>query len=319
MVMVEFKVSEFEHGMSLEKFCKKKLSNAPSSIFFKLFRKRDVKVNGKREKENFEVQENDIIQIFITKQQELDFLKPSSPKNIDLNFGTDLEVIYEDLNLIIVNKPKGLLTVSDINEKKIILVNKVNAYLKSKGFNFDAIPIHRIDKNTRGLVMFAKNQKTLNYFNDLLKTKEKITKHYFALVKGKTESKGTINKPLYKDEKANIVKVDNVRGKESLTIYNTLKSNGKYSLVDVNLVTGRTHQIRVHFSSISHPLIGDKKYGDKELNDYFHKKYNHDFQFLIAYKIKFGKLENEFEYLSNKKFEIGFTEKEKRILKDLNL
>ena len=147
--------------------------------------------------------------------------------------------------------------------------------MKEEKFGSNLEPCHRLDRNTAGIVVFGKNLKTLQYLSTVIGDKNKIEKKYLTLVKGHVDESGVITAPLYK--KQTHVSVDFQNGKEAITNYKLVRYVGDYSLVEVTLLTGRTHQIRVHFSHIGHPLAGDKKYGAKT-----NKKIQ-----LISYKLYF--------------------------------
>ena len=165
---------------------------------------------------------------------------------------------------------------------------------------FTPAPVHRIDRNTSGIVLIAKNILTSQELTRMFKERKNIVKTYTALVKGKTINKGVINKNLIKDGDKSLVRVCNSNeGLKAITLYETIEVIGEYSLLLVKIKTGRTHQIRVHFSSIGHPLIGDAKYGDFELNKFFKKKYLWENQFLHANEISFEDIEGPLSYLNN--------------------
>ena len=170
----------------------------------------------------------------------------------------DFEIIYEDHNIIVVNKKAGLLTISTENEKINTLYHKVSQYVKSKNKNSNIFIIHRLDRDTSGVVMFAKSEKIKklyqNNWNDLV-----IGRYYVAIVEGVLEKKrGIIN---FKLKEYVYCSKD---GKEAITEYEVIKENKLYSLLKINIKTGRKNQIRVHMKSINHPIIGDKKYGSKK-------------------------------------------------------
>ncbi len=174
----------------------------------------------------------------------------------------DFEIIYEDHNIIVVNKKAGLLTISTENEKINTLYHKVSQYVKSKNKNNNIFIIHRLDRDTSGVVMFAKSEKIKklyqNNWNDLV-----IGRYYVAIVEGVLEKKrGIINFKL-KENKEGYVYCSK-DGKEAITEYEVIKENKLYSLLKINIKTGRKNQIRVHMKSINHPIIGDKKYGSKK-------------------------------------------------------
>ena len=176
--------------------------------------------------------------------------------------------------------------------------------------------VHRLDRNTTGLVIASKNLETSKILLDAFKDKENLEKYYIALVKGKTKKEDTINKRLLKDEKKKFVKVDS-NGLEAITKYKLITNNDNYSLLKVNLLTGRTHQIRVHMSSINHPLINDEKYGDFRENKEFTDKFKYKYQFLHSYVMKFKEMPGALNYLSNKTFVAPLKQNQKNILKKL--
>ncbi|MDY3994165.1 MAG: RluA family pseudouridine synthase [Candidatus Onthovivens sp.] len=318
--MKEIVISNEFSNQRVDKYVRKYLNEAPLSFIYKLFRKKDVKVNNHWVKENYLLQPNDVLRIYVTDEQLEEFNKPKVVKNISFK---DLDIVYEDKNILIINKPKGILVHGDINEKRMTLTNKVQSYILSKGEQNDFLcsPVHRLDRNTSGLVIFAKNFKSSQYFMGLLKEKEQIEKYYLCLVVGKMEGNGTISIPLYKDESRGMVFKGNIKdgAKEAITKYNVIGTNNEYSLVEVQILTGRTHQIRAHFKEINHPLVGDGKYGDFKINKEFNSEFNYDSQFLHAYKIKFSNLEGDFKYLSKKVFVSPLNNKEKEILNKLNI
>lgn len=321
--MKSFEISKSEEGQTLFKFVKKVLPLAPLGFIEKLFRIRDVKVNAVREEKNRILQEGDRVDIYLNDRQWTDFTEEKR----EVRFFVDPETVYEDENLLIVNKPRGLLVHGDKNEKRITLTNMVLSYLHRKGeFSFDAggfVPAlaHRIDRNTSGLVIFGKNVRALQAMEDIFREHTRIEKTYLALVKGILPAAGTIDKPLLKDEEKALVKVVSEKngGKPARTQYTLLESFGWCSLAEIQLLTGRTHQIRVHFASVQHPLLGDDKYGDFGLNREFSEKYAFHGQFLHAYRIRLKEIDGFLSYLSGKEFSCPLDEKEQSVLDRLRL
>ena len=309
------KITKYEANQSVLKYVKKYLNNATLNFIEKLFRKKNIKINNHWVDKKYFLKENDILKIFISDEQ---INKFNVKRNIvPINFSS--KIIFEDENILILNKKKGILVHEDKNEKKITLSNEVLNYFNHKkllmGENFKPAPCHRLDRNTSGLVIFAKNIETLQIMEKIFKSRN-INKYYLALVCGEITKDGEINKPLRKDENSGNVFIDQKNGKTAITKYRILKKFHNYSLLEVKLVTGRTHHIRVHMASINHPVVGDRKYGNFKINQIFKKKFKYHSQFLHAYKIKFNKIDDEkLKYLSNKTFVSQLNEQEDQILK----
>lgn len=303
----------------IDKFVRKYLSEAPLSFIYKLFRKKDVKINGHWVDASYIVKVGDQLSIYVTDLQLKEFAKPKPVDKIAFN----RQIIYEDSHVLIVNKPSGLLVHGDENEKKVTLQNEVLSYLIQNGeYNTDMVgftpaPAHRLDRNTSGLIIFAKDLPSLQVLEKLFKDKNDISKEYYALVAGHTEEKGTIDLPLLKDEKAKTVKVSYKNGQVAKTVYQTERHFHDSSLLRVNILTGRTHQIRVHMQAIDHPVIGDNKYGDFSINKKYAQLYGLKHQFLFARSLSFANVSSPLEYLSNRKFVCPWPEEEKIIIDKL--
>ena len=303
--MREFIINESENGLTLEKYVFKVLKTAPMSFIYKLFRKKDIKVNGHHEDKKYRLSTDEVVAIYITEQQFEEFLKD---KELVPNTKVKDWIVYEDDNVLFVNKPKGLLVQKSaphdesLDQYVIEYLMATNQYDPNKEKGFVPGPAHRLDRNTSGLVVFGKNHNALTLLFDLFKNHDLINKHYLALVVGRVEKeKDTIDAPLYKDEEINTVRVAK-NGKSAKTVYKLIKKYHEYSLLDVTLLTGRTHQIRVHMAYIKHPIIGDNKYGDFDANKIFKQKYGFSSQFLHAYKMGFGDLPAPLTNLSRKEF-----------------
>lgn len=302
--MRKYIVSSKEAGQTLFNYTKKILKNAPSSVIYKLFRKKDVKVNGHWQNEKYIVNENEEISIFLSEDKFVEF--ENSLKEASVSHVSDW-IVYEDKNVLIINKPRGVLVQKAI-ASDIALDDMVISYLMNKGEydpnvekSYTPSPAHRIDRNTAGLVVFGKSLRVLQELAGIMADKNKAEKRYLALVKGEV-TEGKIDVPLTKN--GSLVFTDKENGKEAITEYKLVEKVSDYSLVDIHLLTGRTHQIRVHFAYIEHPLVGDAKYGDFSLNKEIEKKYGFSHQFLVAYYLAFHHLEGELTYLNNKPFMI---------------
>ena len=306
--MQKYIVSDKESGQTLEKFVRKVLNVAPLSFIYKIFRKKDIKVNGHWEKEKFVVSEGDEVSIFITDEQLKEF---ENQKDYAPNNAIEPWIIYEDRNILLINKPRNVLVQKDDKAVDKALDQMVIEYLMSKGEYdpskdkaFKPGPAHRIDRNTSGIVIFGKNHDTLVYLMELFKNHELIGKHYLSLVCGEVESDGEIDAPLRKNFDLHKVVVAKIKdgAKPAKTIYHVKERYKGFTLLDLTLVTGRTHQIRVHTSYIRHHVVGDTKYGDFKINNMVAKEYGFTNQFLHASEVHFGKLKKPLEYLSSKSF-----------------
>ena len=303
--MREFIINDSENGLTLEKYVFKVLPAAPMSFIYKLFRKKDIKVNGHHEDKKYRLSANEVVAIYITDAQFDEFQKE---KALVPNLKIKDWIIYEDKNVLFINKPRGLLVQKSapndeaLDQLVIEYLMATNQYNPNKELGFIPGPAHRLDRNTSGIVAFGKNHDTLTMLFDLFKNHNLINKHYLALVVGNVEKdKDIITAPLKKDEKNNKVIVAK-DGKTAQTVYKVVKRYNGYTLLDITLLTGRTHQIRVHMSYINHPVVGDSKYGNFDTNKLFKEQYHFSNQFLHAYKIGFGDLKEPLTNLSRKEF-----------------
>ena len=306
--MQKYIVNNKESGQTLEKYVKKVLSYAPLSFIYKLFRKKDIKVNGHWQKEKYVINEGEEITIFVSDEQLEEFHKKF---NFTANDEVKQWIIYEDKNVILINKPRGILVQKDDNYNDKPLDQMVIEYLMFKGeydpqndLAFKPGPAHRIDRNTSGLIIFGKNHDALAYLFELFQKHELIGKHYLCLVTGDIEKEGSVDVPLRKnfDTKKVVVAPISSGAKTAKTIYHPIERFGDFTLLDITLVTGRTHQIRVHMSYIRHHVVGDGKYGDFKVNNMVDREYGFKNQFLHASEIHFGELRKPLENLSRKSF-----------------
>lgn len=306
--MRQIKIDINENEQRIDRFLKKYFSNATMSFIYKMLRKKRIKLNGKKTNPEDMIYEGDEIQLYLSDETIEKFITPE--KEIR-NYHT-LDIIYEDENIVLINKAKGILSHSSSNDCKeenivdefLSYMHKSGEYTPKVGNTFSPSICNRLDRNTSGIIIGAKNYNALKEINYGLKNRN-ISKYYKSIVKGDVEQDQRLEGFLIKNEsnnKVSISKNELDESKDIRTDIRVLKRNGEYSLLEINLITGRTHQIRAHLSSIGHPIIGDMKYGDRKINDYFKKEYNLSSQYLHAYKVVFNKLENELEYLNNKEF-----------------
>lgn len=321
--MKQVVITAKEANQRIDKFVKKYLNEAPLSFIYKLFRKKDVKVNGHWVKQDYFINPGDVISIYINDEQIKEFSKPKETIKKDFPH----EIVYEDENILLVNKPRGLLVHGDISEKRVTLTNDVLNYLYFKGEydpnsdkGFTPAPAHRLDRNTSGIIAYAKTLDALNCLENLFKDKTELTKTYLALVVGSFPNYMEIDLPLLKNPDSGLVKVTSEKdgGQRALSKVSINKHFNGYSLVNVELVTGRTHQIRVHLSAKNYPVVGDGKYGNFKINREFKNLYNFENQFLHAYSLEFKNIGEPLSYLKNKKFTAEMPLIERKILDKLN-
>lgn len=319
--MKEITVNKQNSGQKIEKFVKRYLTEAPLGFIYKAFRKKDIKVNGHWVHKDYVVEEGDVVRIYVTDAQLADFAKPREAIKQDFPY----EIIYESENVLIVNKPVGILVIGDSTETRNTLARKVLDYLFFKG-EFDPnnhifvpSPAHRLDRNTAGLVVFGKTDAALHELEEMFKERVNIDKRYTALVAGELHGEGEINAALSKDATSGMVKVTPVSkgGKPAKTRYKVLKNYGDATLVECELITGRTHQIRVHMASIGHPLVGDGKYGDFQTNRNFKQLYNFDHQFLHATSLTFLHTDGVLKELDGMRFVSPLTKEENDLIAHL--
>ena len=300
--MVKLTITENEENQRLDRFLKKYFKSAPLSYIYKVIRK-DVKVNGKRATIETQLKLDDEITIYISE----DVVSTYTENKIIHQSKKQFNIAYEDQNIIIVEKPFGLLTHGDRLEKKNTLANQVAGYLCEKGEytpgrerTFVPSPVNRLDRNTTGLVIFGKNNKTLQSLNKMIRDKGYIRKYYLTIVSGELKKELKLIDKMDKDEKRNIVKVMDLVSKDGKimeTIARPLKAAKGFTLVEVELVTGRTHQIRAHLANAGFPVIGDTKYGDTGGNRKIQQQFQLTTQFLHAYKLCFDEGIMPIEYL----------------------
>ncbi len=306
--MKSFTIEKNDSNQRLDKFLTKSCPKLPKALMYKYIRIKRIKVNGKRAEISTRLNVGDVVDMYINdeffekKETVYDFM--SASKNID--------IVYEDENIILLNKKVGLLSHPDETEYVDTLITRVKRYLFEKGewhpdeeTSFTPALVNRIDRNTSGIVICAKTAEALRVLNQKMKDRE-LHKIYLCIVHGKmNKEKELLEGYLVKDEKKNKVFVSK-KPKEGAklirTEYRVLGYRDGLSLLEVNLLTGRTHQIRAHLASVGHPLVGDGKYGTNELN----KKTGYKKQCLCSHKLVFDFTTDagELEYLNKKEFTI---------------
>ena len=303
--MQEIIVSANEAGQRFDKLLAKYLNEAPKSFLYKMLRKKNIVLNGKKATGNEKLAVGDSIKIFLADETIEKFSKVQIQHT-----KTKLNIIYEDENVLFINKPVGMLS-QKAAAKDESLVEHIISYMLDSGQlkeedlrKFKPSICNRLDRNTSGLVVAGKSLAGLQIMGELFKERT-LRKFYRCLVAGEVKEKQYIKGYLEKNEETNKVTIAKQPFGEALPIeteYEPIWSNGKVTLLEVHLITGRTHQIRAHLASIHHPILGDYKYGNKKINDRYKEKYKLESQLLHAYRLELPVMEEPMLELSEKQF-----------------
>ena len=301
-------ITKNDAGQRLDKFLTKAVKALPKSLLYKFIRTKKIKVNRKRADIGYMLAEGDSVELFISDE----FFAENAADTAFTHLTPHLDIVYEDENILLVDKQPGIIVHSDDDEEINTLISHIKAYLYRKGEydpaseqSFAPSLCNRIDRNTGGIVIAAKNAAALRVMNEKIRADE-LSKYYLCAVHGHMErSSDTLTGYLKKDSDNNIV--DIIREarpgyKKIITKYRVVAERNSLSLLEVELVTGRTHQIRAHLSSIGHPLLGDGKYGVNRDD----KKRGYKFQALYAFRLEFRFTSDAgvLSYLNGRRFEV---------------
>ena len=319
--MQEIRIDKNESEQRLDRFIKKYLGEATSGFIYRMIRKKNIEVNNSRAKPETTIVEGDLIQLYLSDETIEKFR--TKEKEIKSNLIPD--ILYEDDNIILINKAVGILSHGASGEFEENVVDSMISYLIQKG---DYVPrvektftpsvCNRLDRNTSGIIIGAKNYQALKSINAAIKAGF-VRRFYKTIVKGTIKEEFTHSAYLLKDEDKNKVEIRErsfENSKEITTVVKPIESKAGYSLVEIELITGRTHQIRGHLASLGYPVIGDRKYGSKVVNEKFKDEYYLDNQWLHGYKIQLNGLDEFMDYLNGKEFismasgKIGETERD---------
>lgn len=308
--MTEITIQKNDAGQRADRFLSKAYPNLKSSLVCKLMRKKRIKLNGAKAEPNAILKEGDVLRFYLSGEL---LAKEPIRREFELSdISAEINIIYEDDNILLIDKPAGLVVHEDSDNSTDTLISRVLSYLYQKGEyaperenSFTPALVNRIDRNTSGIVIAAKNAEALRILNQKVRDRE-IQKLYLCEVVGTPKPEAaTMTAYLKKLPDENRVIVSDKKIDGFLTIktkYRVLESKGELSLVEVDLLTGRTHQIRAHFAHIGHPLLGDGKYGDNALN----KRYRAKSQALCSYRLifKFTTDAGALEYLNGRDFSV---------------
>lgn len=318
--MKEIEIGKNEAGQRLDKFLGKYLNLAGKSFLYKMMRKKNITLNGKKCEGSEKLAEGDKVKLFLVDET----IEKFSDVKIQKTGKKKLDVIYEDEDIILINKPSGMLS-QKARETDESLVEYLIRYLLENGTlsedelrTFRPSVCNRLDRNTSGIVAAGKTLAGLQMLSEIFRDRS-VHKYYRCIVAGEMKDCRTVNGWLLKDGKTNRVRILNEtealrhqqREEKPLAIrtrYEPESSNGKYTLLKVTLLTGRSHQIRAHLASLGHPIVGDGKYGLDPVNRKVGKEYGISSQLLHSFRLEFPELSGSFSRLSGKVFEAELPE-----------
>lgn len=307
--MKEIRIGENESGQRLDKFLLKYMSRAPKSFIYKMLRKKNITLNGKKAQGNEQLRQGDAVKLFLSDDTIGKFSEPRTAGYAE----TELDILYEDKHTIFINKPAGMLSQKAAAED-VSLVEHLIAYLLKTGqiseealATFRPSVCNRLDRNTSGIVAAGKSLAALQQLSAMFRERS-LKKYYLCLVHGRVTEARRISGFLSKDERTNRVRVQRAGERRSPqkeearieTEYRPLRSGDGVTLLEVHLITGKTHQIRAHLAAEGHPIIGDYKYGMRSVNDSFKREYGLSTQLLHSCRLCFPECTGALSELSGR-------------------
>jgi len=325
-----FTVQHNEAGQRLDKLLLKILNKAPKSFIYKMLRKKNIVLNGKKADGSERLNVNDEIKLFLSDETIKQFQETHNTIIVE----HDLDIIYEDSHILVINKPYGMLSQKAEKEDVSLVEYMISYLLSTKQITMEQLQsfkpgiCNRLDRNTSGLLIAGKSLLGLQEMAKILRERS-VDKYYLCIVKGNVGRRQRIEGYLSKDTAKNVVTIKPERKENAdyiCTEYEPLafshtrqgeERNGDYTLLQVKLITGRSHQIRAHLASIGFPIIGDFKYGEQIANHFFKTKFGLTHQLLHSYRMIFPAIAGDLSYLSGKEFIAPLPESFQKICKDL--
>ena len=305
--MKEIEITQDEENQRLDKFLFKYFNTASKSFIYKMLRKKRIKHNRKKAEGNEMLKNGDTLQMYLSEETMNSFMEKKVLNKAERHFG----IVYEDDNVLMVVKPAGLLSHPEKSSDKDTLIDQILYYLHEKGeYNpdkestFTPAICNRLDRNTGGIVVAGKTLAAVQDINRII-SEQKIKRYYITMVRGEMNEEKEFFGYHIKDGSINQVKVLKVETKGAKKIYTKvypISVKDKFSLLEIDLITGKSHQIRAHLKTMGYPVVGDRKYGDDRINRGFREKYGLNNQFLFAHRIVWGEDHGALSYLSGREF-----------------
>ena len=319
--MKEFTINANEAGQRFDKYLGKLLREAPKSFCYKMLRKKNITLNGGKATGAEKLNVGDKIKLFLSDET---FDKFAGADTKPARAHHTLDIIYEDDNILLINKPVGMLS-QPADDREPSLVEFLTGYLLETGavteeglHTFRPSVCNRLDRNTSGIVAAGKSLAGLQELSQLFHDRG-LHKFYRCLVQGSMKNEKYIKGYLHKDEKCNKVTVQEKETPEAVPIetrYRPIGTGGQVTLLEVELITGRTHQIRAHLASVGHPIIGDFKYGKRAVNEVYRSRYGLKSQLLHSYRLEIPQITGTLSYLSDRAFTAALPQLFQNILKE---
>lgn len=326
--MKEFKIQKNEAGQRFDKFLSKYMKEAPKSFLYKMMRKKNITLNGKKAAGNEILAQGDTVKLFLSDETIRKFSSiANASDSTAVSTCAELDILYEDEHTIFINKPAGMLS-QKASPHDVSLVEHLISYLirtrqitPEELRTFHPSVCNRLDRNTSGIVAAGKSLAALQKLSSMFHDRS-MEKYYLCLIRGEVSQKKRVEGWLTKNQRTNRVTItkDEIPGGSKIeTEYNPIRISNGLTLMEVHLITGKTHQIRAHLASNHLPIIGDYKYGDRNLNDLFKKEYGLKSQLLHAYRLCMPVLDGDFRNLSNKEIKAPLPPLFKKIITEKGL